>query len=69
MSKVLEAYIGKAARPAKPTRGRTAQPPRALAQHEGMVAYLGCCSVAPATRQSVEDWTSMNVTPHVIINY
>ena len=52
LPKVLEAYMGEAALPTEPTRGRTARPPRALAQRGGIVAKYasGCCSVAPATR-------------------
>ena len=49
--KVLEAYMGEAELPAEPTRGRKAQPPRALAQRGGIVAKnaSGCYSVFPAT--------------------
>jgi hypothetical protein len=52
MPKVLEAYMDEAAWLAEPTRGQTARPPRALAQHGDIVASYssGCCSVAPATR-------------------
>ena len=38
LPKVLEAYIGEAAWPTKPTQGQMAWPPRALAQRGGIVA-------------------------------
>ena len=38
LPKVLEAYMGEAVWLAKPTRGRMAWPPRALAHHGGIVA-------------------------------
>ena len=38
MPKVLEAYMGEAAWPTEPTRGRMAWPPWALAQRGGIVA-------------------------------
>ena len=51
LPKVVEAYLGEAAWPVEPTRGRTAQPPGVLAHCGDIVAYgLGCYSVASATR-------------------
>ena len=47
----VEAYMGEAGWPAKPTTSQKAQPLGTLAQRGGIVALYGsgCCSVAPAT--------------------
>ena len=53
MPKVLEAYMGEAAWPAKPTWAQTPRPPWALAQRGGIIA--GYCSDAPAMQWSTYD--------------
>ena len=51
LPKVLKAHMGEVVLSTDPTRGKTAWPPRALAQRGGIVARyaLGYYSVAPTT--------------------